>query len=156
MMTDLTALEEWVGGLLVKLGPEQRRALSHQIAIVLRRSQSARISQQRAPDGTPYTPRKNRKELSSKAGRIKRQKAAMFSKLRTNKWLKVQSSEHAAGVSFVKKVYYVARVHQFGMQDRIGRKQATAYHYPTRQLLGFSEHDKARIEESILNHLTAG
>ena len=155
MSKDLTSLAQWAGALLAKLSPAQRRVVSRKVAVDLRRSQAQRIARQRAPDGSNYAARKKPKELRNKTGRIQRQKSAMFNKLRTSKWLKVQSTEHEAHVGFAKQVYYVARVHQYGMQDRIGRKQSRLYSYPARPLLGFSEQDRAMIEESILKHLTS-
>jgi len=123
MSGDLSALENWAGALLLKLTPERRRAVTRAISIELRCSQAQRIAKQRAPDGAAFAARKQTKELRGKSGRVKREKAAMFSKLRTSKWLKVQSTEYQASAGFFKKVCYVARVHQFGMEDRISRKQ---------------------------------
>ncbi|WP_162058478.1 phage virion morphogenesis protein [Undibacterium sp. KW1] len=50
----------------------------------LRRQQQTRIQEQQNPDGTPYAPRKQRKNIRGKQARIKKQKASMFNKLRTN------------------------------------------------------------------------
>ena len=89
---DLRALETWAGALLAKLQPAQRRAINHQVAIDLRRSQAQRIKAQQGPDGAAYPPRKKRKELKRKKGRIKRQKPAMFAKIRTTKHMKVKAT----------------------------------------------------------------
>ncbi|MBB5369630.1 phage virion morphogenesis protein [Janthinobacterium sp. K2Li3] len=89
MSDDLHALEAWAGALLAKLQPAQRRAINHKVAIDLRRSQAQRIKAQQGPDGAAYPARK---ELKSKNGRIKRQKAAMFAKIRTAKHMKVKAT----------------------------------------------------------------
>jgi phage virion morphogenesis protein len=83
MSDDLRAVEQWAGALLTQLQPGQRRVITRKIAQDLRRSQARRIASQQAPDGAPYTARKQRKNLGGKKGRVKRQKAAMFEKIRT-------------------------------------------------------------------------
>lgn len=152
MSNDLRALETWAGALLAKLQPAQRRAINHQVAIDLRRSQAQRIKAQQGPDGAAYPPRKRRKELKVKKGRIKRQKAAMFAKIRTTKFLKIKATGNQIEVGFVGRVARMARVHQFGEEERIN-KSGSAYKYPERPLLGLSESDRTLIRESLLHHL---
>lgn len=154
MSDDLRALESWAGALLAKLQPAQRRAINHKVAIDLRRSQAQRIKSQQAPDGAAYAARKKRKELRGKAGRIKRQKAEMFSKIRTTKYLKVTASGDHLEVGFVSRVARVARVHQFGEDDRVSPR-GPVYSYPARALLGFSEADRALVRDALLKHLAA-
>ena len=84
---DLHVLEAWASALLARLQPAQRRAIHHKVAIDLRRSQAQRIKAQQGPHGAAYPARKRRKEFKGKNGRIKRQKAAMFAKIRTAKHL---------------------------------------------------------------------
>lgn len=152
MSNDLRALETWAGALLAKLQPAQRRAINHQVAIDLRRSQAQRIKAQQGPDGAAYPPRKRRKELKGKKGRIKRQKAAMFAKIRTTKFLKIKATGDHIEVGFVGRVARMARVHQFGEEERIS-KGGTTYKYPTRPLLGFSESNRALLRDSLMRHL---
>ena len=68
MSGDLHALEAWAGALLAKLQPAQRRAINHQVAIDLRRSQAQRIKAQQGPDGTPYPARKSVKNSRGRRG----------------------------------------------------------------------------------------
>ena len=152
MSEDLQALEAWAGALLAKLQPAQRRAINHKVAIDLRRSQAQRIKAQQGPDGAAYAARKPRKELKGKKGRIKRQKAAMFSKMRTAKFLKTQADAGQLTVGFVGKVTRVARVHHEGLTDNVTKK-GPKYSYPARPLLGLSETDRTLIRESLLRHL---
>ena len=152
MSGDLRALETWAGALLAKLQPAQRRAINHQVAIDLRRSQAQRIKAQQGPDGAAYPPRKRRKELKGKNGRIKRQKAAMFAKIRTTKHMKVKATGEQIEVGFFGWVARVARVHQFGLPDRLSKK-GPLYKYPERPLLGLSEPDRTLIRESLLRHM---
>ena len=152
MSDDLHALEAWAGALLGQLQPAQRRAINHKVAIDLRRSQAQRIKAQQGPDGAAYPARKRRKELKGKNGRIKRQKAAMFAKIRTAKHLKVKATGDQIEVGFFGWVARVAHVHQFGRQDRVSKK-GPLYKYPERPLLGLSEPDRTLIRESLLHHM---
>lgn len=154
MNDDLQRLEEWAGALIAKVQPAQRRQLVRQVANDLRREHARLIAQQVAPDGTSYPARKNRKELRGKAGRIKRQKAAMFSKLRTNAYLQVQADATQASVGFFGKVARIARVHHEGLQDKVAPR-GPSYRYPARPLLGFTAADVDTIRRAILEHLTS-
>ncbi|MEX0141165.1 phage virion morphogenesis protein [Massilia sp. LMS1-1-1.1] len=152
MSGDLHALEAWAGALLAKLQPAQRRAINHKVAIDLRRSQAQRIKAQQGPDGTAYPARKRRKEFKGKNGRIKRQKAAMFAKIRTAKHLKVKATGDQIEVGFFGWVARVARVHQFGRQEHVTKK-GPSYKYPERPLVGLSNSGKSLVRESFLHHL---
>ncbi|AMP06530.1 phage virion morphogenesis protein [Collimonas pratensis] len=152
MNDDLHALEAWAGALLAQLQPGQRRVVTRRIAQDLRRSQAQRIASQQAPDGAPYAARKQRKNLRGKKGRIKRQKAAMFEKIRTQKNLKIEQDENQLSVGFFGRVARIARVHQEGLTDKVAKK-GPEYHYPARPLLGFRAADQALIRESLLRHL---
>jgi phage virion morphogenesis protein len=153
MTDDLHALETWAGALLAKLQPEQRRLVNRKVAQELRRSQSQRIAAQRQPDGASYTPRKARKDLRGKQGRIKRQSQKMFNKLRTAQNLKIESDDNQLAVGFFGRVARIARVHQEGLTDRVARN-GPEYHYPARVLLGFTEAERELIRDSLLRHLT--
>jgi phage virion morphogenesis protein len=152
MSDDLHALEAWAGALLAKLQPAQRRAINHKVAIDLRRSQAQRIKAQQGPDGTAYPARKRRKEFKGKNGRIKRQKAAMFAKIRTAKHLKVKATGDQIEVGFFGWVARVARVHQFGLEDRLSTK-GPMYKYSERPLLGLSKQNRTMIRESLLQYM---
>ncbi|MBI3728509.1 MAG: phage virion morphogenesis protein [Burkholderiales bacterium] len=119
MQDDLTALETWASTLLAKLDPAARRKLTSQLALDLRRQQQTRIQAQQNPDGTPYAPRKQRKNIRGKQGRIKKQKASMFNKLRTNTHLKAKADGNGLEVGFYGRVARIARVHQYGLRDRV-------------------------------------
>lgn len=149
---DLRALETWAGALLAKLQPAQRRAINHQVAIDLRRSQAQRIKAQQGPDGAAYPPRKWRKELKGKKGRIKRQKAAMFAKIRTAKHLKVKATGDQIEVGFFGRVARIARIHQEGLEER-NLTNGRRYRYPSRKLLGVGKMHINTVRHSLLYHL---
>ncbi|QRX80873.1 phage virion morphogenesis protein [Glaciimonas sp. PAMC28666] len=153
MSDDLQVIEEWAGALLLKLQPAQRRAVNRKVAQDLRRSQVKRIASQQAPDGQAYAARKKRKNLRGKSGRIKRQKAAMFAKIRQQKSLKIQQDADQLSVGFFGRVARIARVHQEGLTDKVSKK-GPEVRYAARPLLGFSAEDHTLIRESLLKHLT--
>ena len=154
MADELQSVEAWLSPLLARLGGAERRALMTDIGRDLRRSQQARIARQENPDGTPYAPSKPRqmrgKGLRGKAGRVKR--TAMFKKLRTAKFMKVEASAEGLAIGFRSRAAYVARVHQEGLPERVARG-GPEYTYPVRKLLGFSDTERERIIDQVLAHL---
>lgn len=155
MDNDLQTLDRWAGGLLAQLAPAGRRAVTRDVARELRRSQQTRIVAQRNPDESPFAARKPRAGKGGmqreKKGRIKR--AVMFAKLRTARYLKVESDAMGLAVGFAGRVSRVARVHQFGLRDRVSPK-GVEYQYPVRSLLGFTVHDRELIRDVLLKHIT--
>lgn len=150
MADDLRALEDWAGALLNQLQPKERRQVTQTIARELRRRQQQRIGAQRNPDGTPYAPRKPRQQLRAKAGRIKQRK--MFAKLRTARYLRLQSDASSIAIGFAGRLSRIARVHQYGLRDKPGRNSPDIQ-YQRRELLGFSDDDLAMIRDQLLQHL---
>ncbi|MFC0708829.1 phage virion morphogenesis protein [Azorhizophilus paspali] len=146
MPDDLRALEDWAGALLARLDAGERRKLTQTIARDLRRNQQQRIAAQRNPDGTPYAPRK---DLRGQVGRVRRK---MFAKLRQAKHLKLQSTVDSIAIGFVGRVARLARVHQYGLRDRVER-DGPEVQYDTRQLLGLTDSDIELIRDRLLEHL---
>lgn len=150
MANNLEALESWAAVLLDRLEPGERGKLARSIGLELRRNQQKRIMAQENPDGTKYSPRKQR-NLRGKQGRIKR-KLAMFKKLRTATYLKVRGDANAVTVGFTGRIARIARVHQFGLKDRAERG-APDVRYEQREVLGFTETDLDLIRDALLEHL---
>ncbi len=147
---DLQAIETWAASLLANLSSTKRRQIAHQIAKELSKSQQDRIKAQLQPDGTPFTPRKQRKNLKGKQGRIKRQKAAMFNKIRLAKYLKAEATANEASVGFNGRVAEIARVHQYGLTDKVSEKQSAEVKYPVRELLGLIGNDIENLKIQVL------
>lgn len=84
----------------------------------------------------------------SKKGRIKRQ---MFAKLRTTKYLKTAASADSASVQFEGKVQRIARVHHYGLRDRVSPKGGVIK-YPSRKLLGLNEHTENEVRDLLLKY----
>jgi phage virion morphogenesis protein len=153
MADDLNALESWAGGLISQLEAPARRKLLREIARELRKSQQARVTQQRNPDGSAYAARKPRpnQHLRDKAGRIKRR--AMFAKLKQARYLRAESDAQGIAIGFAGRIARVARVHQFGESDRVS-PGGPEYKYPVRALLGLTDADRDMIRDMLLAHLT--
>ena len=150
-MSELQAFEERLAALIANLSPASRKRMAAEIAKKLRASQQANIKAQRAPDGTPFAARKTQK-IREKKGRVKRE---MFTKLRTNKYMKAKATGNDATVEFAGSVQRMARVHHYGLRDRIRRdKHGKEVKYDARPRLGFSEDDINTIEEIIINALS--
>lgn len=143
MSSDLEFSEAWIGGLLHKLEPAQRRTLAKQLATDLRRSQRQRIAAQKNPDGSPFAPRR----ASDKKGRIRRK--AMFKKLRTARYLKAKSNADKVEVGFWGNSAKIARVHQYGLHDRVA-KSGPEIRYQKRQLLGVTKQEQSHLTEAIV------
>lgn len=153
-MDELQAVEAWLSPILQRLGAGERRALMTAIGRDLRRGQQARMKRQENPDGSAFEPRRPRaaraKGLREKAGRIKRE--AMFRKLRTAKYLKVEATAEGLAIGFSGRAAYVARVHQEGLSERVA-KDGPQYQYPQRKLLGFTDQEREQIIDQVLAHL---
>lgn len=147
-MDDLQRVDDWLAALLANLEPAARNRMMRQLAQELRRSQQQNIRLQRNPDGTTFEPR--RVTGRSKKGRIKRQ---MFAKLRTTKYLKTAATADSASVQFDGKVQRIARVHHYGLRDRVRRNGPEA-RYPARRLLGVNDEVETITRDTLLRWLS--
>ncbi|MEA9389560.1 phage virion morphogenesis protein [Acerihabitans sp. TG2] len=148
-MNELEQFDQRLEGLIAALSPQARKAMAVTIAKKLRTSQQQRIKRQQAPDGTPYVPRKVQ-PLRKKQGRVKRE---MFSKLRTNRYMKAKGDSNSAVVEFTGRVQRMARVHHYGLRDNISRHNQNI-RYDERPLLGLSVQDIAIIDKVIVETLS--
>ena len=147
-MDDLQRVDDWLAALLANLEPAARNRMMRQLAQELRRSQQQNIRLQRNPDGTAFEPR--RVTARSKKGRIKRQ---MFAKLRTTKYLKTAATADSASVQFDGKVHRIARVHHYGLRDRVSRR-GPEVRYARRGLLGFDSKILNQIGNILINMIS--
>ncbi|HDC4532490.1 phage virion morphogenesis protein [Enterobacter asburiae] len=147
-MDDLQRVDDWLAALLANLEPAVRNRMMRQLAQELRRSQQQNIRLQRNPDGAAFEAR--RVTARSKKGRIKRQ---MFAKLRTTKYLKTAATADSASVQFDGKVQRIARVHHYGLRDRVRRNGPEA-RYPARRLLGVNDEVETITRDTLLRWLS--
>lgn len=147
-MADLEALETWLSPLLQKLDGRGRAQLARKAAQQLRRSQQQRIRAQVNPDGSPFEARKPR-DLRGKKGRIKRR---MFEKLKMARYLKAKGTPQQALIGFAGRVSRIARVHQYGLQDR-AEPNSPLVNYAKRQLLGLTVEELKNLRDHIISEL---
>lgn len=143
-MDNLHKVDEWLAALLANLEPAARQRMMRELAQGLRRNQQQNIRLQRNPDGSGYEPQKV--TARTKKGRIKRQ---MFAKLRTTKYLKTIASADSASVQFNGKVQRIARVHHYGLRDRVSRR-GPEVRYAERRLLGVNDELNTLISDILL------
>nr|WP_246871674.1 phage virion morphogenesis protein [Pantoea ananatis] len=138
-------VDAWLDALLAKLEPAERKKMLREVARDVRRIQQGNMTAQRAPDGSAWEPR--RVSARTKPGRIKRK---MFVKLKTAKYLKAKATGDIAEVAFVPAVQRLARVHHYGLRERI-RKRGPLVKYNQRSLIGLSEQTEKNILNLIFN-----
>jgi len=146
-MADLEALTDYLGTMLSQLSDAERRKLEMNIARKLRASQKKRITSQQNPDGGAYVPRKNR--LRDKKHKIKNK---MFNVIKNAKYMRMERTPQGVAVGFAGRIAFIARVHQFGLKDKVDRDGPTIK-YASRELLGFTDVEIRMIETDVLNHL---
>lgn len=146
-MDNLHKVDEWLAALLANLEPAARQRIMRELAQELRRNQQQNIRLQRNPDGSDYEPRKV--TARTRKGRIKRQ---MFTKLRTAKYLKTAASAESASVQFAGRVQRIARVHHYGLRDRVSRR-GPEVRYMERHLLGINSLHKQSMVGIIIGCL---
>ncbi len=144
-MSELTAFDTRLAGLIEALSPQSRKAMAATIAKRLRKHQQQRIKRQVTPEGQPFAPRQSQ-PLRDKKGRIKRE---MFAKLRTAKYMKAKGTDRDAVVEFTGQVQRMAKVHQYGLRDRPSVR-AEEVRYPARPLLGMDAEDMKIVENELL------
>lgn len=147
-MAELHEVDAWLAALLAKLEPAARKKMLREVARDVRRIQQANISAQRSPDGTAWEPR--RITARTKPGRIRRK---MFAKLKTAKYLKAQANADKAEIAFVPAVQRLARVHHYGLRDRVNRR-GNIVKYSERPLLGLNDNVEASVRDTLMRWLS--
>lgn len=147
-MAELHEVDTWLTALLANLEPAARQKMMRELVQQLRRNQQQNMRLQRNPDGSAWEPRKV--TARTKKGRIKRQ---MFTKLRTNKYLKTAASPDSASVQFAGEVQRIARVHHYGLRDRVNRK-GPEVRYVERRFLGLNDEMETITRDTMLRWIT--
>lgn len=158
MSNDVAALATWLQPLIVALEAPARRTLAAKIARELRRQNQASMRAQTAPDGTPWQARKARITAAHgvRAGlqKAKQRKGPMMAKLRQTRYLPISATADQASLTFAGRVLRIARVHQFGLPDRVA-PGGPQHVYAERPLIGLSEELTDNIKRMVIEHLTA-
>ncbi len=140
--------------LLKNISKPRRRLLYQQIGRELARSQRRRIKAQQNPDGSPFEPRKKRKQFSKKKGRIKNQ--LMFKKIVSPSHLKLRYEQEGISLGFYGGDAAIANVHQYGLYSSPSKYKDFKVKYAQRELLGFSEEDIEMIERFVIKAIAEG
>lgn len=151
-MATVEEIQAKLAALINNLSPQARRQLARNIGQALRKNQQARIARQENPDGAAFEQRKPRKEFGKKKGRIKRK--AMFAKLRTARYFKIQSNANEVSVGFNGSSAMIAKVHQYGLMSSPSKTKDFKVRYAQRELLGFSQSDLDIIEDLVIEQLS--
>lgn len=147
-MSGLHEVDDWLAALLANLEPAARTKVLREVARDLRRIQQKNITAQRSPDGTTWEPR--RMTARTKQGRIKRK---MFTKLKTAKYLKAQANANQAEIAFAGRVQRIARVHHYGLRDRVSRG-GKEVKYAARPLLGVNGDVETSVRDALMRWLS--
>lgn len=139
-----------VEALITKLSDSQRKQLAKELARSLRGSQAKRIRENRNPDGSAYEKRKPQPEMRKRKGSVR-----MFRKLQRAKSLKAKVTANEASVGFTGYANRVARVHHYGLRDRVN-EQGLQHKFEERKLLGLTDEEFEFIEDTMVKHLADG
>lgn len=149
-------LEPWLESHLAALSPARRAALARKVGQALRRANAKRIAANVQPDGTRMTPRKARPRLKDSAGKAVKS-GRMFPKLRLARSIAIRATPDGVEVGYNSGLAaHTARVHQFGLVDRVGRTadgREVRAKFPERILLGFAPEDRELILETAMQML---
>ena len=140
--------------LLKNISKPRRRLLYQQIGRELARNQRRRIKAQQNPDGSPFEPRKKRKQYSKKKGRIKNQ--LMFKKIVSPSHLKIRYEQEGISLGFYGGDAAIANVHQYGLYSSPSKYKDFKVKYAQRELLGFREEDIEMIERFVIKAIAEG
>lgn len=144
-MSELAPLADWLRQVSDRLDDSQRRVLLRRVGQMLKNDIKKNISAQRSPDGTPFAPRKLRRQR----GKVRRGK--MFAK--SHRQLRVITNAERAEVGFGGRYAQIMQVHQYGqtIQPSPNARPTT---YPMRETIGISDDVAQQIERLVLEFLT--
>ena len=147
-MAELQALNDYLAPLLTKLSDAERRKLEMSIARKVRASQKTRITRQQNPDGSAFVPRKKR--LRDKKNKIKNK---MFNLIKNAKYMRFERTAQGIAIGFAGRVAFIARVHQYGLRDKV-EKDGPTVQYASRELLGFTAEEIDMIENEVFKFIS--
>ena len=147
-MAEFQALNDYLAPLLTKLSDAERRKLEMSIARKVRASQKTRITRQQNPNGSAFVPRKKR--LRDKKNKIKNK---MFNLIKNAKYMRFERTAQGIAIGFAGRVAFIARVHQYGLRDKV-EKDGPTVQYASRELLGFTVEEIDTIETEVINFIS--
>ena len=148
-MSDFARLPQYTNEILQKMSPGERAKISRTIGREVRNSQKQRITSQQNTDGSSYAPRKKRLRDRMK-GKVRNK---MFSKIKSLTYLKVMSNADSIDIGFAGRIARIARVHQYGLRDKV-EKDGPTVKYDSRELLGFTAEEMDMIETEVFKFIS--
>ncbi len=76
----------------------------------------------------------------------------MFSKLQTTRFMKTATTADEAAIYFAGNVMRIARVHHYGLRDKVSKRGPTVK-YDARQLLGLNDPAITAVGDILIKHL---
>ncbi|MDR3353223.1 MAG: phage virion morphogenesis protein [Zoogloeaceae bacterium] len=138
-------LEAVIDHMIRALAPAGRKKLLNQIIRRIGAENRKRIGKNVSPEGTAFAPRKTQR--GKKRNGVKDR---MFQKMKSAKWLKTKSRPDEARLFFTGGAANLARVHHYGLRDKLTRRYQKRIQYTARPLLGIPGADREMIEDMIL------
>lgn len=140
----LADLRSWVGrgGMITGFDRE---------AEGIRTFRKDRIAQHLPPEGDA-DPGALPDSIRGARGGVRRKAQRMFTALRSNAHLKAGATPDEAWVAFTARASRIARVHHYGLRDRV-TADGPETDYPQRELLGFSQADDEHLLARFLDHV---
>lgn len=167
-MNDLALkLDAYAKKMYQALGPESKKEAEKKIATMLRANMRKRLTDQVDIYDEYFEPRQKEKYTHDqrftkpryrgqkfKVGAIRQKK--MLLGFRDKAWLKIQFETDKLQVGYkAGRTGKTAEVHNEGQAQKIGGRQGKHWaQYPERRWIGFSEEDKAAIDEILEEFLT--
>lgn len=134
--------------LLSRLQPREQRQLARQIARDLRQTNTQRMRTQAGPRWPAVGAAQGH---HAQRTRQTAQRAPVHPLAGPND-LKASGSPQEAVVQPARRAERIARVHHFGLRDRV-KPGGPEYDYPARPLLGITPEFEEKLRDRILNHL---
>lgn len=155
--TDLTRVEGWLEGLMLRLSDGERRKLAMKIGQSLRRSNAARIAANKEPDGGAMAPRRPRK---GRDGKPIRSNKRMFRRIRIARNLRIKATPDSVEINFGGgAIEKIAAIHHDGQVGTVGRTRdgrTIRARYEARRLLGFGDDDMDMVLGAVIESLDKG
>ena len=136
MSDGIDEIDGWIKDVIESLSPSKRAQALKKIGAHLKKSNQKRLSKQIGPDGKKWAARKDGT------------RSKMMARLRLSRNLRVKSSSQHVSLGWSGLAGGIARVHHFGLTDRVSEK-GVKHKYEARQLLGISREDSDAIGEIL-------
>lgn len=155
----LEAIEPWLGGMLEKVSPRERKRLLDKLMRMVRRENANRIRANREPDGASMAKRKERPALRERGRNGGKAKTGrMFPKIAAAKALGIRITPDSAELRFnSRRVESIAATHHYGLPGFVGRTRdgrVIRTTYTARRLIGFGKEADDFLEE-LVKHMGA-